>query len=111
MGAQDFRSKPPKVLSLTTATAIAIPVNEAPIFVVGPGSDITFTPSGPGKPDERITLIVDTIDTNSRTLTFGTGFRSTGTLATGGSASRRFVLVFMSDGMTWTEQSRTAAQA
>lgn len=111
MGAQDWSSKPPKVHSPTPAATLSLDTSIAPIFAWGPNEDETINALYPGKPDERITIMIDTINTTTRTLTWGTNFRSTGTLATGATAARRFVLVFVSNGLGWTEVSRTAAQA
>jgi len=44
-------------------------------------------------------------DGTGRTTTFSTGFRSTGTLA--GTASKIFLIEFVSDGTTWNEVSRS----
>lgn len=57
------------------------------------------------------TLIVLTSGTTSYTMTFGTGFKSTGTLATGTVTARRFVFQFVSDGTSLIEVSRTVAIA
>lgn len=57
------------------------------------------------------TVVILTSGTSSFTITFGTGFRSTGTLATGTVSARSFVLVFFSDGTNLIEQSRTVAIA
>ena len=44
---------------------------------------------------------------NPRTITFGTGFRTTGTLT--GTNSKIMLVAFASDGTTWNETARTAA--
>ena len=54
-------------------------------------------------------LIIDA-NTSACTITFGTGFRVTGTLATGTDATKFFVICFVSDGTKLCEISRTAAQ-
>lgn len=59
----------------------------------------------------RCTLIVLTTGTTSFTMTFGTGFKSTGTLATGTVAARYFIFQFISDGTSVIEASRTVAIA
>lgn len=64
----------------------------------------TIAPAG-----QRRTLIILTSGTTSYTLTFGTGFRANGTLATGTVTAKRFVLQFVSDGTTMNEISRTVA--
>lgn len=57
------------------------------------------------------TIVILTSGASSFTITFGTGFKSTATLATGTTTARRFVLVFFSDGTSLIEQSRTVAIA
>lgn len=111
MGAQDWGSKAPKVQGLTAAATISLDPTLAPIFTWSPNEDETINATSGGFPDETITIIIDTINTSTRTLTFGTNFRSTGTLATGGTSARRFVLTFKSNGLGWSEVSRTAAMA
>lgn len=43
----------------------------------------------------------------ARTITFGTGFRSTGTVT--GTQSKAILVTFTSDGTTWNEDGRTSA--
>ena len=105
-GAQAWGSKPPKVHALTPGATVSLDPSIAPIYKLGPAQDCTINAVSPGNPDETITLDIDTIDTNSRTITFGTG-----TLATGATAARRFRVTFKSDGLGWSEVSRTAAMA
>lgn len=75
---------------------------------VGISADTTLTTTVPPAGTTALVVIV-TVGTNSRTVTFGTGFASTGTLATGTSADRRFVIQFISDGTRLLETSRTTA--
>ena len=56
-------------------------------------------------------LIILTSGTTSYTMTFGTGFKSQGTLATGTNTARYFVVQFISDGTILIETSRTTAMA
>ena len=111
MGAQDWGSRPPKVHSPTPASTVSINPRIATIFTWSPDEAETINATDGGQPDERLTIIIDTKNGTTRTLTFGTNFRSTATLATGATSARRFVLTFVSDGLVWSEQSRTAAQA
>ena len=57
----------------------------------------------------EIFLVVTTSGSSSYTLTFGTNAKSTGTLATGTSTGKVFVICFLSDGTNWNEVSRTTA--
>jgi hypothetical protein len=55
------------------------------------------------------TLIILTSGGTSRTVTFGTGFLATATLATGTVTGNHFVVSFVSDGTKLIETSRTIA--
>ena len=66
----------------------------------------TVPPAG-----SRVTLIILTSGTSTWTVTFGAGFKSTGTLATGTADAKVFVLSWISDGTNLYESSRTAAMA
>lgn len=54
-------------------------------------------------------LVILTSGVVSYTMTFGTGFKSSGTLATGTVTAKKFVITFLSDGTELLEKSRTAA--
>jgi hypothetical protein len=71
-------------------------------------ADTTLTTTVPPA-GTMATVIIVTSGATSRTVTFGTGFASTGTLATGTTASRRFVVSFVSDGTRLLETGRTTA--
>ena len=80
------------------------------------GSFISYTPTAnatltatAGSVGTHLTLKVLTSGTSSFTLTFGTGFKATATLATGTSSGKVFQMEFVSDGTTWNEASRTTA--
>lgn len=75
---------------------------------VSPTGNTTYTTTVPAAGSVRHVIVRQTT-TTSRTLTFGTGFKPVGTLATGTTASRVFVLSFVSDGTNLYEASRTAA--
>lgn len=77
---------------------------------VTPTATGTFTSTVPPA-GTRATLIVLTSGTTSYTMTFGTGFKTTGTLATGTTTARHFVFQFISDGTSLIEASRTVAIA
>jgi hypothetical protein len=57
----------------------------------------------------RADIIIVTSGVTSRTVTFGTGFKTTGTLATGTVAGKYFVISFVSNGSFMIETSRTVA--
>ena len=58
---------------------------------------------------QRVNVIVTTSGTNSYTLTFNTNFKTTGTLATGATSGKVFVVAFVSDGTNLNEVARTTA--
>lgn len=60
-------------------------------------------------PGKRYGLKVLTSGTTSYTLTFGANFKSTGTLATGTTDAKTFMVEFVFDGTNFVEVSRTTA--
>ena len=92
----------------TGATACAFNVNE--VAQLTPNSTRTLTSVVPTA-GQRRTLIILTSGTTNYTLTFGTGFKTTGTLATGTTSARRYIVEFISDGTQLIETSRTVAIA
>jgi hypothetical protein len=88
------------------STAMAFGTND--VVKVTPTANATYTTTVPAAGRTRIVIVRQTTAT-SRTLTFGTGFKPTGTLATGTTTARVFVLTFVSDGTNLYEKSRTAA--
>lgn len=75
---------------------------------VTPTGNETYTTSVPPA-GVRASLLILTSGTSSYTITFGTGFKTTGTLATGVTSARVFALEFISDGTNLYELSRTVA--
>jgi hypothetical protein len=59
----------------------------------------------------RCTITIVTSGASSFVVTFGTGFKPVGTLATGTTTARAFTIEFMSNGTNLREVSRTAAMA
>jgi hypothetical protein len=69
----------------------------------------TFNASG-GVAGDRLTVVITTSGTTSYTVTFGTNFLSSGTLATGTVALKKYSISFVcTDGTNWVETGRTAA--
>lgn len=80
------------------------------IFTVTPNATLTINATDLVA-NKRCTIIFLTSGTTSYTVTFGTNFKSTGTLATGTTSARYFVVQFVSDGTNLYEVSRTTAMA
>lgn len=97
--------------SATPATTgiMTVPM-DTDIKTITPTGACTFNAIG-GYIGKIVTFHITTSGTTSFTLTFGTNFRKTGTLATGTTNARFFSVSFRCiDGTTWTEIARTAAQ-
>lgn len=78
------------------------------VFSTAPSGDMTINASS-ALLGARVSVVVTTINTTTRTLTFGTSFKSTGTLATGASSGKVFTVNFVGDGTNLNETSRTTA--
>jgi hypothetical protein len=90
----------------TNTAAQALATNHVSQVTIS--ADATLTTTVPPAGALAIVIII-TSGVTSRTVTFGTGFASTGTLATGVTAARRFVVSFVSDGTRLLETGRTTA--
>jgi len=98
----------PKVVALTPGASVSWNLNSGSCFTLTPGENETITPSG-GNAGQIYTLVITTSGTTSRTLTFASPAMTTGTLATGSSSGKVFVMSFVWDGTNLAEISRTAA--
>lgn len=95
--------------ALTAAATVAIAPTTVNTFTLTPGQDETINCSSVPASGTPIYLIITTSGTTSRTLTFNTGFVTTGTLATGTTDAKKFVITFISNGTSLHEVSRTTA--
>ena len=86
--------------------AMALGTNKAVSVTPNATGTLTTTVSPAGS---EAFVIVNTSGVTSYTLTFGTGFKSQGTLATGTVTAKTFVVSFVSDGTSMIETSRTVA--
>lgn len=95
---------------LTTHTAGTLPMAFATTqnAKVTPNATATLTTTVPPA-GTLCHLIILTSGVSSYTLTFGTGFKTTGTLATGVVTAKTFVVSFISDGTSVIETARTVA--
>lgn len=76
------------------------------IGTTGAGA-ITINATTGGVAGQTLELMITNDAGGARTVTFGTNFRSTGTLT--GTASKVMLMEFWSDGTNWIEASRTVA--
>jgi hypothetical protein len=97
------------VIALTSSSTIALNSTLGNIFTLVPAHTATINCATVPATGQEITLRILTSGTSSFTLTFGTNFKSTGTLATGTADAKVFVIKFVSDGTNMNEVSRTTA--
>lgn len=104
-----YRAITPRPNTLATSGTIAVDPTISDIIKQTPAGASTFNASSVGPAGTVLSFIITTSGTSSYTLTFGTNFKSTGTLATGTSSGKVFAVSFKSDGTNWVETSRTTA--
>jgi N-acetylmuramic acid 6-phosphate (MurNAc-6-P) etherase len=104
-----INTRPHDLAALIAGAAVSLNPDGGGIFTLTPAEAETITPTKQIK-GQRIVLIITTSGTSSYVITFGTGFKSTGTLATGTTSGKIFVLEFISDGTNYIEVARTTAQ-
>jgi len=88
----------------TLAQALATNINTQLTVTANGTLTTTVPPAG-----VRCSVTIVTSGTTSRVITFGTGFKPVGTLATGTVTARAFVVNFISNGTILREAGRTAA--
>jgi hypothetical protein len=94
--------------TLASAATIAFTPTKA-VTTHTPTQSETINFSAPGTAGTEIWLEVVTSGTSTYTLTFGTNTKTTGTLATGTTSAKTFLVNFVSDGTNWVESARTTA--
>ncbi len=97
------------IVALTPSATIALNPALGGEFTLVPGASCTINASSVNALAQEITVVITTSGTSSYTVTFGSNFKSTGTLATGSSSAKVFTLTFKSDGTKYNEISRTTA--
>lgn len=97
------------VAALTPSGTVSLDASTGSMFTLTPAQDetINITNLTAG---QTLDIVILTSGTTSRTITFGTGFRTTGTLATGVSDAKYFVVSFVCPtASVCVERSRTTA--
>lgn len=94
------------VLPATTGTMTA--TMDGDIKKITPTGACTFNATG-GYKGQRCTFSILTSGTSSFVLTWGTNFKTTGTLSTGTVSGKYFSIDFIYDGTYWIETGRTTA--
>ena len=93
--------------TVATTGAISVPMNQA-IITITPTAACTLNATG-GLLGQTVTIKVTTSGVSAFVLTFGTNFKSQGTLSTGTTTAKIFCVRFQYDGATWLEIARTTA--
>ena len=99
------------VAALTAGSTVTFaPDQTTSVLTLTPAQSETINATTTNAVKGRLyTLKVTTSGTSSYTLTFSTNFKTTGTLATGTTSAKVFVVQFIFDGSTFNEVSRTTA--
>ena len=97
------------VTALTAAATVPVDPTTGSVFTLTPNQATTVTVSGVNN-GEELTLVVVTSGVTSYNVAFGTGFLSTGVLATGTTTAKTFIVKFVAVNGLYTEVSRTTAQ-
>jgi hypothetical protein len=97
-------------VAATSATTGTMTVSmTTSVITITPSNACTFNASG-GIPGQSITFVITTSGVSSFVLTWGTNFKTTGTLATGTTSARTFCVSFVcTNGTQWVEIGRTTA--
>lgn len=98
-----------KTATATAGSTVTLNASTASTHRLTPTSAETIIVTG-GESGQELNLITTSSGTNNYTLTFGSGFKSTGTLSMGSTDAKVFVVGFISDGTNFNEKSRTTAQ-
>ena len=96
--------------ALTAGATVTVDSTLGDFFTLTPAQDETINATTVGAQGQILIIKILTSGTSSFTLTFGTNFKSTGTLATGTVTAKTFMVAFLSDGTNYIELFRTAAQ-
>lgn len=98
------------VVTLTPGAVISLDCSKGGVFTLSQTDGTAGTINASNVTDgEHIVLVVTTTGTTGETLTFGTNFTTTGTLAVGVVSGKKFVVNFVADGGKLIEVSRTTA--
>jgi hypothetical protein len=96
--------------TLATSGGQTVTMGTNGIYTCTPTGACTFNASG-GTAGQRVTFIFTTSGVSSFVMTFGSSFKSAGTLSTGTTTAKTFCVSFLcSTNGNWVETGRTAAQ-
>jgi hypothetical protein len=94
--------------TIGSANPCTLDTKYADVFTCTPTGDFTIN-AAYAEMGQRVSIVFTTSGASSHTITFGTGFKTTGTLATGTASGKVFTVNFVGDGTNLNEVSRTTA--
>lgn len=98
------------IVVLTPSASISVNPALGGLFTLVPGQSCTLNAASVPAKHQRLVFVFTTSGTSAFTITFGTSFKSTGTLSTGVTSGKVFVVCFEGDGVNFNEASRTTAE-
>lgn len=96
------------IASLTPAATISLDPTLGGLFTLTPTASCTINAATVPSKHQRIVIQIVTSGTNSYVVTFGTHFKSTGTLSTGTVSGVTYTIGFEGNGTNFCEVTRTA---
>lgn len=97
------------ISALSTGATISLDPTLGGLFTLTPVQSCTINAATVPVKHQRIVVEVVTSGTTAYTITFGTHFKSAGTLSSGVTTAKTFLVVFEGDGTNFVEASRTTA--
>jgi len=97
-------------LTIAYAATISLDVSKTLLqktTTVNATGNATINASAAGQAGQELKILITNDATSGKVITFGTNFKSSGTLT--GTASKSALISFISDGANWYEQFRTLA--
>lgn len=99
------------ITALGTSGSVGLDPLLGDIFTITPAGDVTLSGTSAGSINQIIKLIITTSGASSHNITFGSGFKSQGVLATGTVTAKTFIVTFINDGNFYYEMARTTAMS
>lgn len=93
------------ILALTPAPTISIDPTLGGLFTLIPTASCTLNLASVPTKHQRLVIVITTSGTTAYTITFGTHFKTQGTLSTAGTSGKVFCLGFENDGTNFNEVS------
>lgn len=105
------RQNSPTVTIPYVVTTSVLPYSTSPtIYLFTPTAAVALNADNVGPPGVGFTILCLS-DGTGRTITFGTNFKTTATLATSGAAGVIIPITFQSNGVSWVEINRGTAES